>query len=276
MFETKMIEFLACPVCKGWPLRLLADKQDEVITEGKLVCPGCNREYYIIEGVPILLPDLFERRKLQGVLVLNEMYDGPDREVWSKWQQKQKSCCDLYSQPLSEEYQFWAKCLTESFAEFCFIKDSVLDIGCGDPSQSIKYISGSNYYYIGLDPFVLDKRTPFPLVQGIGEWSPFRDECLDNVTLITTLDHSILPHRVLKEACRVLKPNGKLFIMNLIWESHFSPEKDAFHFFHFSKQELLNLLPEELVVRETQSIDYKESYRRVLFLQTEKVRESKE
>jgi len=62
--------------------------------------------------------------------------------------------------------------------------------------------------------------------------------------------------------------------MSLVWESHFSLDSDAFHFCHFSKEGLLRVLPEELVLRETASMDYKEYYRRLLFLQAEKVRES--
>ncbi|MCK4823260.1 methyltransferase domain-containing protein [bacterium] len=278
MFEEKMLEFLACPECKGDPLKLdISEQRNSGVTEGKLVCSFCNREYVIKEGVPILLPDIFLRDNLYDELLVDESKPkNHDFEAWHQWRKKQDVCVNLSRehaslQISSEEYHYWAKRLSESFSIFCNIKNNVLDIGCGDPSQSIKYMSGTNYYYVGVDPFIAIKKSPFPLIQGLGEYLPIRNNCFDNATLITTLDHSIYPEIILEETRRVLRDGGNLFMMILIWDSQFSTEKDDFHFRHFSRNDIFNMLPySNFEVKETQIIAYKESYRHVLFLRAEK------
>ena len=201
-----------------------------------------------------------------------------DFEVWRQWKKKQDSSVKIYRdgslQISSEEYHYWSKRLSESFSKFCNIKNNVLDIGCGDPSQSIKYMSGTNYYYVGIDPFIVRNKSSYPLIQGFGEYLPFRNNCFDNTTILTTLDHSIFPEVVLKETRRVLRQEGNLFIMTLIWDLHFSIEKDDFHFHHFSEKDIFNMIHSlNFEVKETQIIDYKESYRHVLFLKAKKSKE---
>ena len=57
----KMMDILACPICKSHPLLLSTFELsgDEIIV-GALDCDSCGRWYpigYRIEGVPELLPD---------------------------------------------------------------------------------------------------------------------------------------------------------------------------------------------------------------------------
>jgi uncharacterized protein YbaR (Trm112 family) len=51
-----LVDILACPVSKV-PLELVEEtsKGDE-IESGALICPTCQHTYYIVEGVPHLLP----------------------------------------------------------------------------------------------------------------------------------------------------------------------------------------------------------------------------
>ncbi|MDW0155311.1 MAG: Trm112 family protein [Nitrososphaeraceae archaeon] len=59
-----MLDILACPIDKYYPLELIEidtaeDKtiNENVIKEGVLFCPQCSRFYPIIEEIPVMLPD---------------------------------------------------------------------------------------------------------------------------------------------------------------------------------------------------------------------------
>lgn len=52
-----MIDILACPIDKHYPLELLVVKEGREVDEGALRCESCSRFYPIIDGIPILLPD---------------------------------------------------------------------------------------------------------------------------------------------------------------------------------------------------------------------------
>jgi uncharacterized protein YbaR (Trm112 family) len=54
----KLIEILACPIDKYFPLELLEfTSKDEIVSEGVIFCSKCSRYYPIIEDIPIMLPD---------------------------------------------------------------------------------------------------------------------------------------------------------------------------------------------------------------------------
>jgi uncharacterized protein YbaR (Trm112 family) len=59
-----MLDILACPIDKYYPLELIEidtseDKtiNENVIKEGILFCSKCSRFYPIIEEIPVMLPD---------------------------------------------------------------------------------------------------------------------------------------------------------------------------------------------------------------------------
>jgi uncharacterized protein YbaR (Trm112 family) len=59
-----MLDILACPIDKYYPLELIEidtaeDKtiNESVIKEGVLFCSQCSRFYPIIEEIPVMLPD---------------------------------------------------------------------------------------------------------------------------------------------------------------------------------------------------------------------------
>jgi uncharacterized protein YbaR (Trm112 family) len=54
----KMMEMLACPIDKHFPLEIFeSDSIEEVVLEGAIYCTKCSRFYPIIEEIPIMLPD---------------------------------------------------------------------------------------------------------------------------------------------------------------------------------------------------------------------------
>ena len=59
-----MMDILACPIDKNYPLELFAIKEkDNIVSEGSLFCPECSRFYPIIEEIPIMLPDELRDKK---------------------------------------------------------------------------------------------------------------------------------------------------------------------------------------------------------------------
>jgi uncharacterized protein YbaR (Trm112 family) len=77
-----MLDILACPIDKYYPLELIEidtveDKiiNENVIKEGVLFCSQCSRFYPIIEEIPVMLPDeLRDKEK--------------DIQFLQKWQEK--------------------------------------------------------------------------------------------------------------------------------------------------------------------------------------------
>ncbi|HOO70355.1 MAG TPA: Trm112 family protein [Spirochaetota bacterium] len=49
MIDTKLIEILACPACRG-------DVEYDVKNE-KIICTGCGRKYPVRDGIPVMLID---------------------------------------------------------------------------------------------------------------------------------------------------------------------------------------------------------------------------
>ena len=54
----KMMEMLACPIDKHFPLEIFeSNSKEQVVLEGVIYCSKCSRFYPIIEEIPIMLPD---------------------------------------------------------------------------------------------------------------------------------------------------------------------------------------------------------------------------
>tara|TARA_B110000014_G_scaffold237439_1_gene203371 strand:- start:71 stop:340 length:270 start_codon:yes stop_codon:yes gene_type:complete len=77
----KMLDILACPMCKHHPLESFElDLHDEIIVEGVLFCISCSRFYPIIEEIPIMLPDEL-RNKEQDLEFLNKNKDSLPEKI---------------------------------------------------------------------------------------------------------------------------------------------------------------------------------------------------
>ncbi len=55
--KRRLMEILACPIDKHYPLDLHVFEEKEEIVEGLLVCSECSRWYPISDEIPQLLPD---------------------------------------------------------------------------------------------------------------------------------------------------------------------------------------------------------------------------
>ena len=55
--KKRLMDILACPIDKSYPLELHVFEESDEIVSGILICPKCNRWYPIIEEIPHMLPD---------------------------------------------------------------------------------------------------------------------------------------------------------------------------------------------------------------------------
>ena len=55
--KKKLMDILACPIDKYYPLELHVFAEKEEIVDGLIVCPKCSRWYPIREEIPEMLPD---------------------------------------------------------------------------------------------------------------------------------------------------------------------------------------------------------------------------
>ena len=74
--QRKLLDILACPIDKHYPLDLLEfSLRDDVIVDGVLLCSECSRYYPIIDEIPVMLPDNLRNKK-------------EDVEFLRKWKEK--------------------------------------------------------------------------------------------------------------------------------------------------------------------------------------------
>jgi uncharacterized protein YbaR (Trm112 family) len=73
--KRKLMDILACPIDKYYPLDLHVFEEKDEIVEGLIVCPKCNRWYPIRDEIPEMLPD--ELRK-----------ESEDLPFLKKWKEK--------------------------------------------------------------------------------------------------------------------------------------------------------------------------------------------
>ncbi len=61
--KKKLMDILACPIDKYYPLELHVFEEKEEIVEGLIICPKCNRWYPIRDEIPEMLPDQLRDEK---------------------------------------------------------------------------------------------------------------------------------------------------------------------------------------------------------------------
>ena len=61
--KKKLMDILACPIDKYYPLELHVFEEKEEIVEGVIICPKCSRWYPIRDEIPEMLPDELREEK---------------------------------------------------------------------------------------------------------------------------------------------------------------------------------------------------------------------
>lgn len=214
MFTIEMLDRLACPECMNFSLEVRPSlREQEEIIKGEIVCSRCHRKYPVNEGIPNMLPDeLRSQRK-------------PKEISWREWRKRLGVFKRRIKGWTEEDSQKTIAIYRELFRNFCPIKDSALEIGCGN--GVVRHFLDRNVEYWGVDPdkgwilhpFLSFKgnifpclKEPFPFIQGVGEYLPFKDESFDSVIITATLDHVNSPSKVFNESHRVLKEKGQMLL----------------------------------------------------------------
>jgi len=61
--KRKLMDILACPIDKHYPLELHVFEEKDEIAEGLIICPKCLRWYPIRDEIPEMLPDELREEK---------------------------------------------------------------------------------------------------------------------------------------------------------------------------------------------------------------------
>jgi SAM-dependent methyltransferase len=106
--------------------------------------------------------------------------------------------------------------------------ENMLDIGCGRAIDVVE-LARRGGRCVGLEPSksminlakrgIADTDAEVSLIQGIGEYLPFRTGSLNKVMCKGALDHFPYPAKTIEEMARVLKPDGKVIIVLANFES---------------------------------------------------------
>lgn len=61
--KRRLMDILACPIDKYYPLELHVFKEEDEIVEGIIICPKCLRWYPIRDEIPEMLPDELREKR---------------------------------------------------------------------------------------------------------------------------------------------------------------------------------------------------------------------
>jgi len=118
----------------------------------------------------------------------------------------------------------------------------LLDIGCDDLEINLKVFPDNKIKYVGLEPII--KKKNYFSIYGVAEFLPFQSNSFDCVSFLTSLDHVLDYYSALKEAKRVLKKEGTLYLATLVWNKKSELYNDHHHFHHFKEFEIFGALNE--------------------------------
>mgnify|MGYP001198968499 CR=1 FL=1 len=149
---------------------------------------------------------------------------------------------------------FWEKKLRDDGLDPTFFSDaSVIELGCG-PFGLIHYLDSPRVKY-GVDPLISTYRDLGLLQDGGVTHLEMQAECIevpdcsfDIAISYNTLDHVAVPLAYLKEANRILKENGKLYLNVHVFHKLLFPILPALryidspHPWHFSESKVRYLL----------------------------------
>lgn len=132
-------------------------------------------------------------------------------------------------------------------------RQSVVEVGCG-PFGAIFYLPPCAKK-LAIDPLAgrfarelgrhaLPATGDVALLQAMGERLPLRDQCADLAICYNVLDHAMTPAAVLDEIHRILRPDGRLWLMSHTFPAALCPFLgfDKPHPHHWSMAQLLDLV----------------------------------
>ena len=224
--DEALLKKLRCVKCGS--TKLAYDKKSK-----KIKCLNCGKEYDVVEGIPIMLPNE-EKTKDYNVKVFDE-----HTEKYDGWFEGKKGKI-LYENELKT-----FKVATKGLAS-----ENSLEIGVG--TGKFAQPLGVGY---GVDPSIQAlkkaKERGIEVIQGVAENLPFISEAFDVVYIIVAICFVEDPERTLREAHRVLSEDGKLVIgyidRDSDWGEFYIRKKEEGHVFYrnvnfYSTNEMLDFL----------------------------------
>jgi SAM-dependent methyltransferase len=184
------LDLIRCPRCGG----------SLEPTSGSLRCVRCQAIYEVRGGIPDLLP----------------WSGGVAGQEWARWRERLDAVRSGGRGPLAQREI--AEDVAADFFKFARVPETgtVLDIGCGSTALR-RYVPRRRYW--GLDPLAGmagAHADGVVLLCGIGERLPLADASFDTVLVCETLDQTLDPAQVIREAHRVLKQGGLLAVMQSV------------------------------------------------------------
>lgn len=195
---------LCCPSCHG-------KLQWET---GEATCDGCARSYPIINGRPDFAgaapPETedaeFQQERMNNRSLRGRLYDLGQKIVTSEYA------------PFDHRMAFLSQIEPSAV---------VVEFGSGNRRISPDIVNIDLFMFPNVD------------VAADIERSPLRDACADYVILDSVVEHVPNPQRVIEEIHRVLKPGGKLFVVNpFLFQYHGYPA----HYCNFTRDGMRHLL----------------------------------
>lgn len=222
--KERVLKKIKCPECNSSNLNLTKRRENRIeVREGTIQCKKCNQKFSIKNGIIDLLfkpsEDIlneqkgwlkdhrknFENiRKDEFLLSLPRPQNPEDREWWEE-------------QALN--YEFVLEKMNLSGEE------SILDLGAGRCWSTRDFAKKGceavaldimREKYVGLEAsdLYLNNKVFFERIIGDMNELPFNDESFDVVFSTATLHHSSNLMETFKEIRRVLKPNGRIVLVN--------------------------------------------------------------
>lgn len=135
-------------------------------------------------------------------------------DKWQIWEKLQENGLISYENDPYSNLVIGEREDALEFMRFCDLRGNVLDVGCGPQATPthIAYCNKKDVFFVGIDPLEGKQPRSFAFVLGLGEYLPFRDELFDQVLIVTSLDHFIDPIVPLREARRVLRGDGEIYV----------------------------------------------------------------
>lgn len=149
-----------------------------------------------------------------------------ETEGTAEWHERQAESVERYVDEHYEEDPHDGHQFGNFIATGLESRDAVvLDIGCGLFPHLPHYVAQLGLKrFVGLEPLTVAVSRVYPcLVGAIAENIPLRDGSVDAVLFATSLDHIDAEDAAIREVRRVLKPEGRIFF----WQGLYEPEMIA-------------------------------------------------
>ena len=217
----QLLELIICPKCQNKYLEIQIQEENEIeIRQGLLMCHRCNTSYDIDDGIPNLLVNPTEE-------ILSE------QRAWDILVNKVENTDELMlSLPdaLDEHRSGWASMAVNFHYMWSQLEllgnERVLDLGSGR-CWTTRYFAREGCYAVGIDIvstkyvglrtadiFIEHDKIYFERLLSDMNNTPFRDESFDLIFVAATIHHSSNLDVTMEQIKRLLKPGGKLILIN--------------------------------------------------------------